>query len=611
MLVRRFVLVGMASVFLGLFATAGFGRAEDSLWQTDFEAAKTKAKAEKKLLLVDFTGTGWCKACKVLKKEILDQDAFKNEAPKQFVLVEVDFPSDRSKQTAKLKAQNAKLAKAYKIEAYPTVLLMDADGQVIAKTIGCPPDGPQKYLERIGNFARLHESVVQMKSKLTNVQGPDRIRLLDQLIDACRVLQSSVADQLTWGKEIVALDPENKTGLKKKYGLWIPTTEAGYLMGEKRPAEAVAVLDRALEIPGLTDQQKLDLYSSKLECYERMPDYVGMISCMKKASKLQGNSSKVSYFLNNLSFFAPKAEAQATIERVEPKLDKAVGIERGKLLNQLIDAYQAVNSGARWPYKKAPDYDACVKEIRSLDPENRAGLLTNDDFRTAMNKVGSLEYRSDPNLLDEIITVLNKALTIPKLTDEQKKKIHETLQEYMPFAKAHSTFVKLLPKLDKAKGAERIGILDQLIEAYSAYDRRYLLIRPSPVLVWYKEVISMDAKSRAGLKPRNQFDLFSSAWAVYWINHKNDEAEIAIDNALALPGISPEQIQQLQSQKSDIYMAREEWRKCLDGLKKALEAAPQSPSAGQIRERISYVEEQIGKAEKSSKTDEPKAKEKK
>ena len=60
-----------------------------------------------------------------------------------------------------------------------------------------------------------------------------------------------------------------------------------------------------------------------------------------------------------------------------------------------------------------------------MDPENRAGLLTNDDFRTAMNKVGSLEYRSDPNLLDEIITVLNKALTIPKLTDEQKKKIHE------------------------------------------------------------------------------------------------------------------------------------------------------------------------------------------
>ena len=43
-------------------------------------------------------------------------------------------------------------------------------------------------------------------------------------------------------------------------------------------------------------------------------------------------------------------------------------------------------------------------------------------------------------------------------------------------------------------------------------------------------------------------------------------------------------------------MAREEWRKCLDGLKKALEAAPQSPSAGQIRERISYVEEQIGES---------------
>ena len=87
-------------------------------------------------------------------------------------------------------------------------------------------------------------------------KGPTASDCWISLSTTCRVLQSSVADQLTWGKEIVALDPENKTGLKKKYELWIPTTEAGYLMGEKKPAEAVAVPDRALEIPGLTDQKE-------------------------------------------------------------------------------------------------------------------------------------------------------------------------------------------------------------------------------------------------------------------------------------------------------------------------------------------------------------------
>ena len=60
-----------------------------------------------------------------------------------------------------------------------------------------------------------------------------------------------------------------------------------------------------------------------------MPDYVGMISCMKKASKLQGNSSKVSYFLNNLSFFAPKAEAQATIDRSRAETRQSRGNRAG------------------------------------------------------------------------------------------------------------------------------------------------------------------------------------------------------------------------------------------------------------------------------------------
>jgi len=313
------------------------------------------------------------------------------------------------------------------------------------------------------------------------------------------------------------------------------------------------------------------------------------------------------YFLRNLHFFAPKAEAQATIEQIEPKLDKAAGIERAKLLDQLIEAYQTVNSGTPYRYRKAPDYDACVKEIRSLDAENKAGLLTKDDFRTAMNKIGSLEHRHDPNLIDEIIAVLNKALTIPKLTDEQTKRLKEALQEYVPLAKAHSTLVRLLPELSKAKGTERIRILDQLIEAYNVYDCRYMFSGPSPVMAWYKEVISMDAESRAGLTPRNQISLFSSASTVYMAGQNFDEAQVAIDKALALPGITPEQIQGLRCQKSDIYLARKEWRKCLDLLKKALDANPQGSYAGDIREKVLYVEEQV-KAEESSKKNEPKAK---
>ena len=39
----------------------------DEVWQTNFEAAKARAKAEHKLLLVEFSGSDWCPFCKKMK----------------------------------------------------------------------------------------------------------------------------------------------------------------------------------------------------------------------------------------------------------------------------------------------------------------------------------------------------------------------------------------------------------------------------------------------------------------------------------------------------------------------------------------------------------------
>ena len=97
---------------------------EKGLWQTDFEAAKAKAKAEKKLLLVDFTGSDWCGWCIKLKQEVFDKETFKTEAPKQFVCVELDFPHNKEL-SKELKEQNAKLSDQYKVPGFPTVIVMD------------------------------------------------------------------------------------------------------------------------------------------------------------------------------------------------------------------------------------------------------------------------------------------------------------------------------------------------------------------------------------------------------------------------------------------------------------------------------------------------------
>lgn len=120
-------------------------------WLTDLEAAKKQAAAEKKDILVDFTGSDWCGWCIRLKKEVFDQPEFA-EASKKFVLVELDFPRGK-KQSPELKAKNEALSKQFAIAGFPTILLLDAQGQVYAQT-GYQEGGAKQYLAHLGTLSK-------------------------------------------------------------------------------------------------------------------------------------------------------------------------------------------------------------------------------------------------------------------------------------------------------------------------------------------------------------------------------------------------------------------------------------------------------------------------
>ncbi len=124
-------------------------KAEEPTWLTDFKAATAIAKEKKLPILVDFSGSDWCGWCIKLEKEVFSKKEFKEYAAKNLVLVLADFPQAK-KQTDEVKKQNQALQAKYKneIEGYPTVLLLDADGKVIAKT-GYQPGGPEKYVKHL------------------------------------------------------------------------------------------------------------------------------------------------------------------------------------------------------------------------------------------------------------------------------------------------------------------------------------------------------------------------------------------------------------------------------------------------------------------------------
>lgn len=121
-------------------------RAEE--WMTDLNAALAKAKQEKKIVLMDFTGSDWCPPCKKLRSTVLDSTVFKEYAAENLVLVEVDFPRSKP-QSKELKAANEKLQAKYKIEGFPTIILLDADGKQLSSEVGYGGTSPKEYIKKI------------------------------------------------------------------------------------------------------------------------------------------------------------------------------------------------------------------------------------------------------------------------------------------------------------------------------------------------------------------------------------------------------------------------------------------------------------------------------
>lgn len=119
----------------------------EAVWHTDFAKAQKLAKDSGKPILMNFSGSDWCYWCIKLDKEVFHEKAFKEYAAENVVLVLVDTPS-KVKQPAELKKQNDALKAKYSIRGFPTVILLDSEGEKVAQT-GYQDGGAKKYVEHI------------------------------------------------------------------------------------------------------------------------------------------------------------------------------------------------------------------------------------------------------------------------------------------------------------------------------------------------------------------------------------------------------------------------------------------------------------------------------
>ena len=140
--IMKKIAIGMVMCVAALQLNAAEGK-----WQTDLPKAQAQAKAEKKMVMMDFTGSDWCGWCIKLHKEVFSQQEFIDYAKANLVLVEVDFPN-RKPQTDELKKANGALQRKYAIKGYPTIIVLDGEGKKVGE-LGYQKGGPKAFIESL------------------------------------------------------------------------------------------------------------------------------------------------------------------------------------------------------------------------------------------------------------------------------------------------------------------------------------------------------------------------------------------------------------------------------------------------------------------------------
>jgi len=133
--------------FFVIFTWAMASIAQTRTWNQNFDHSLAEAKKTGKVLFIVFSGSDWCPWCIKLDNEVFQKPAFRTYAQKHLVLMLADFPKKKSLPPA-IREQNTQLAKRFEIEGFPTVVLLNPQGELIAKT-GYRPGGAEACVEHL------------------------------------------------------------------------------------------------------------------------------------------------------------------------------------------------------------------------------------------------------------------------------------------------------------------------------------------------------------------------------------------------------------------------------------------------------------------------------
>ena len=165
-MIRQILPVVVAACVAPCFAAEG--------WITDMDAAKKQAAEQKKDLMIEFTGSDWCGACIMQKKQALSLPEIQTAISRSFIPVELDYPR-KKQQDAQTKTSLETYKKSYGITGFPTLVFADAQGRPVHTVVGyANPAQVMQDTKKAAEALNTQQSLTNnLAEKLTDQQRRD------------------------------------------------------------------------------------------------------------------------------------------------------------------------------------------------------------------------------------------------------------------------------------------------------------------------------------------------------------------------------------------------------------------------------------------------------
>ena len=219
----------------------------------NLDEAIAAAKDNGKYIYVCFSGSDWCGWCRKLEREVFSKSKFLAGVTNDFELVFIDMPHDQTLLSDRAKVENGKLVEKYRIQGFPTAVVLDEKGEVLTRT-GYRQGGAKKYVEHM---------------KEIRAKGP-QLRLEEQLFEQHIAPFENRIRQIVFigmfekvGREVESL-PEDQQEAKSKELLRQLIPDA------VKQIEAELEVFKAKEVPDLVAKDKEDAVKSAEKLLSQM-----------------------------------------------------------------------------------------------------------------------------------------------------------------------------------------------------------------------------------------------------------------------------------------------------------------------------------------------------